>query len=44
MISDDRRTEIDAEIELEIADAVEFAESSPFPAIDKLYSNVFAGE
>ena len=31
MISDDRRTEIDAEIELEIADAVEFAESSSLP-------------
>lgn len=44
MISDDRRTEIDAEIEIEIADAVEFAESSPFPTIDKLYDNVFAGE
>jgi TPP-dependent pyruvate/acetoin dehydrogenase alpha subunit len=44
MISDERRTEIDAEIEIEIADAVEFAESSPFPTIDKLYTNVFAGE
>jgi TPP-dependent pyruvate/acetoin dehydrogenase alpha subunit len=44
MIPDERRTEIDSEIELEIADAVEFAESSPFPAIDKLYSNVYAGE
>ena len=44
MISDERRIEIDAEIEIEIADAVEFAESSPFPTIDKLYTNVFAGE
>ena len=44
MITDERRTEIDSEIELEIADAVEFAETSPFPAIDKLYSNVYAGE
>ena len=44
MVADERRTEIDAAIELDIADAVEFAESSPFPAIDKLYSNVYAGE
>ena len=31
MISDERRTEIDAEIELEIADAVEFAEIQSLP-------------
>jgi pyruvate dehydrogenase E1 component alpha subunit len=37
-----RRDSIDAEIEREIADAVAFAESSPFPNIEALYSNVFA--
>jgi pyruvate dehydrogenase E1 component alpha subunit len=42
MIADERRTQIDAEIEIDIADAVEFAETSPFPEIDKLYTNVFA--
>jgi len=43
MVSDEQRAQIDSAIELEIADAVEFAESSPFPGIDKLYTNVFAG-
>lgn len=43
MISDESRSQIDSEIELDIADAVEFAEASPFPAIDQLYANVFAG-
>jgi TPP-dependent pyruvate/acetoin dehydrogenase alpha subunit len=42
MIADERRTEIDAEIEIEIAEAVEFAETSAFPEVDKLYTNVFA--
>jgi pyruvate dehydrogenase E1 component alpha subunit len=41
MLSDDRRAAIDADIEREIDDAVAFAETSPFPAIDQLYSNVF---
>ena len=44
MIPDERRTAIDAEIECTIADAVEFAESSPFPTTDQLYTDVFAGE
>jgi TPP-dependent pyruvate/acetoin dehydrogenase alpha subunit len=43
MVTDELRRHIDAEIEREIADAVQFAEASPFPTIDKLYSNVFAG-
>lgn len=43
MLSDERRAQIDSEIELEIADAVEFAESSPYPTIENLYTNVFAG-
>jgi TPP-dependent pyruvate/acetoin dehydrogenase alpha subunit len=43
MIADERRSQIDSEIELEIADAVEFAEASDFPASEKLHTNVFAG-
>jgi TPP-dependent pyruvate/acetoin dehydrogenase alpha subunit len=43
MISSERRTDIDSEIELAIEDAVAFAEASPFPHIDSLYTNVFAG-
>jgi pyruvate dehydrogenase E1 component alpha subunit len=41
MIADEQRRQIDAEIERAIADAVEFAEASPFPEIEKLYANVF---
>jgi TPP-dependent pyruvate/acetoin dehydrogenase alpha subunit len=37
------RAALDAEIELEIADAFEFAERSPFPGDDELLSNVFHG-
>jgi pyruvate dehydrogenase E1 component alpha subunit len=37
-----RRAAIDAEIEREIADAVVFAESSKFPDVKALYTNVFA--
>lgn len=43
MISAERRAAIDSEIETEIADAVEFAEASPFPPREALYTNVFAG-
>jgi TPP-dependent pyruvate/acetoin dehydrogenase alpha subunit len=43
-IADEQRRQIDAEIERAIADAVEFAETSPFPETNKLYSNVFAGD
>jgi len=39
-----RRAAIDGEIECEIADAVAFAEASPFPAPDALNTHVFAGE
>jgi len=42
MIADERRVQIESEIDLDIADAVEFAEMSPFPETDKLFSNVFA--
>jgi pyruvate dehydrogenase E1 component alpha subunit len=38
----DRRASIDADIEREIADAVVFAEKSPFPDLKALYTNVFA--
>jgi TPP-dependent pyruvate/acetoin dehydrogenase alpha subunit len=43
MLTPKRRAEIDAEIERKIADAVDFAESSPFPTIEALHTNVFAG-
>lgn len=36
------RARIDAEIEAEIAAAVKFAEESPFPAVQELYTDVFA--
>ncbi len=38
------RAEIDAGIEQDIAEAVAFAETSPFPTAEALYANVFAGE
>jgi TPP-dependent pyruvate/acetoin dehydrogenase alpha subunit len=39
----ERRDMIDAEIEREIADAIQFAEDSPFPESKALYINVYAG-
>jgi TPP-dependent pyruvate/acetoin dehydrogenase alpha subunit len=39
----DRRAAIDSEVEREIADAVQFAETSPFPESKALYTHVFAG-
>ena len=39
----ERRAAIDAEVEREIAAAIQFAESSPFPESKALYTNVFAG-
>jgi TPP-dependent pyruvate/acetoin dehydrogenase alpha subunit len=38
-----RRAELDAAVEAEIADAIAFAETSPFPRSEALYTNVFAG-
>ncbi|MDP6785677.1 MAG: hypothetical protein QGI13_00975 [Rhodospirillales bacterium] len=38
----DRRRVIDAEIEDQIAEAVAFAEDSPWPDPQELYSHVFA--
>jgi TPP-dependent pyruvate/acetoin dehydrogenase alpha subunit len=43
-LSAERRAAIDAEIEREIADAVQFAETSPFPESKALYTNVYAGQ
>lgn len=43
LLAPDRRAAIDAEIEREIAEAVSFAEASPFPQAEALYTNVFAG-
>lgn len=42
MLKPERRAEIDAAIETEIADAVEFAETSPWPEPEELGSHVFA--
>jgi TPP-dependent pyruvate/acetoin dehydrogenase alpha subunit len=44
LLPDNRRKAIDEEIETEIANAVNFAESSPFPDIKALYSNVYSGQ
>lgn len=42
MIDDGSRARIDEEIEQQIAEAVDFAERSPFPAIEELHTHVFA--
>ena len=42
-LSAERRAAIDAEIEREIAAAIQFAEASPFPESKALYTHVFAG-
>lgn len=44
MLPSGRRTAIDTEVEREIEDAIAFAESSPFPAIEALHTHVFAPE
>lgn len=41
-IGDGLRTRIDAEVETQIAEAVDFAERSPFPQIEELHTNVIA--
>jgi len=43
LIAADRRAAIDSDVEREIKDAIDFAESSSFPEISALYTNVFAG-
>jgi len=43
LIAPERRVAIDAGIEQDIAEAVRFAELSPFPMAEALYANVFAG-
>jgi TPP-dependent pyruvate/acetoin dehydrogenase alpha subunit len=42
VIGEGRRAQIDIEIEQQIAEAVDFAERSPFPAIEELHTHVFA--
>ena len=42
MVEPERRHFIDAAVERQIADAVEFAENSPWPDPQELYSHVFA--
>jgi TPP-dependent pyruvate/acetoin dehydrogenase alpha subunit len=44
MIAPQRRAEINAAVESEIRDAEAFAEASPFPAAEALYTNVFSTE
>jgi pyruvate dehydrogenase E1 component alpha subunit len=44
LLPSDRRAAIDADVEREIENAIAFAESSPFPAIEALHSHVFAAE
>jgi len=44
MLAQQCRKEIDAGVEQEIADAVEFAESSPFPEIETLYTDVYTDQ
>jgi len=41
-IAEDRRRQIDEEVELEIRDAFEFAERSPFPPSEELYTDLYA--
>jgi TPP-dependent pyruvate/acetoin dehydrogenase alpha subunit len=43
-IPDEQRAKIDADIEHDIAEAMQFAEISPFPTTEALYTNVFAGK
>jgi pyruvate dehydrogenase E1 component alpha subunit len=40
----EQRAKIDAAIEQDIVDAIQFAETSPFPTTEALYTNVYAGE
>ncbi|MGD9536747.1 MAG: thiamine pyrophosphate-dependent dehydrogenase E1 component subunit alpha [Alphaproteobacteria bacterium] len=42
MVDDLTRVRIDAEIERLIADAIDFAERSPFPAVEELHAHVFS--
>jgi TPP-dependent pyruvate/acetoin dehydrogenase alpha subunit len=44
LIPAERRSFIDEDVERDIEDAIAFAESSPFPEISTLNTNVFAGE
>lgn len=41
MIDDERREVIEREIEAEISEAIEFAENSPFPSQEELYTDMF---
>jgi pyruvate dehydrogenase E1 component alpha subunit len=43
LIAPEQRAAIDAGVDHDIAEAVRFAELSPFPSAEALYANVFAG-
>ncbi|MDX2099796.1 MAG: thiamine pyrophosphate-dependent dehydrogenase E1 component subunit alpha [Leptolyngbyaceae cyanobacterium bins.59] len=42
-VEDDRRSQIEAEVEAEIAEAFAFAEGSPFPDRSELFAHVYKG-
>ncbi len=44
MLSDDQLAELEADVAAEVADAVTFAEESPDPALDQLFTDVYAPE
>jgi TPP-dependent pyruvate/acetoin dehydrogenase alpha subunit len=44
LLAPERRIEIEAAVEDEIRDAIDFAETSPFPAAEALCTNVFSTE
>jgi TPP-dependent pyruvate/acetoin dehydrogenase alpha subunit len=43
ILRDEERTRIDAEVDEEVAAAIDFARKSPFPAVEGLLDNVYAG-
>jgi 2-oxoisovalerate dehydrogenase E1 component len=43
MLSDADRKQIEADVEVEVREAFEFAENSPFPELTELHTHVFAG-
>ncbi|MEM7033270.1 MAG: thiamine pyrophosphate-dependent enzyme, partial [Chloroflexota bacterium] len=41
LVDSDQRAKIETEVEAEIADAIDFAENSPFPESDELYTDLY---
>ncbi|GCE47180.1 pyruvate dehydrogenase E1 component alpha subunit [Thermosporothrix hazakensis] len=44
LLDDAKINEIEKQVEREVEEAVQFAEESPFPALDTLYDYIYAGE